>query len=84
MVSNIETKPMETGTSCKSFDGGADKYVGSVVAAKGWPSGIISGGNATVKENLLVNVELLVNVLEKLEHVARVVLKLKKEVSLLC
>jgi hypothetical protein len=44
MVSNIETKPMETGASCKSFDGGADKYVGSVVAAKGWPSGIISGG----------------------------------------
>lgn len=42
MVSNIEAKSMETCTSCNN--GGANKFVESVVAAKGWPSGIISGG----------------------------------------
>ena len=45
MVSHVNTNPVNGGTtSCKSFDGGADKYVGGVVASKGWPSGIISGG----------------------------------------
>ena len=45
MVSNVNTNPVNGGTtSCKSFDGGADKYVGGMVASKGWPSGIISGG----------------------------------------
>ena len=45
MVSHVNTNPVNGGTtSCKSFDGGADKYVGGEVASKGWPSGIMYGG----------------------------------------
>lgn len=43
MVSNINNQVQDT-SSCKSFDGGADKYVSNQVAMKGWPSGQMSGG----------------------------------------